>query len=120
MMAQNGPLLHTEPSPPSNGVGHIISGSILTGLGGLNLLTAPLCMVDTLFSDTDTQYGCLYASLIVGGTLTAVGIPLLVIGVNKRQRYKKWLEERTTVAALSRFSIIIHHNGSGLFWRGAF
>jgi hypothetical protein len=80
-------------APPSKGTGLIIAGGILTGLGALNLATAPLCKIDDLIKDPDIQDVCLVASLVVGGAMLAVGVPLLVVGIGNRSDYKEW-EER--------------------------
>jgi hypothetical protein len=103
--------------PPSNGVGYIITGSIFVGLGGLNLLTAPLCKVDDVIPDPDTQDACLYASLIVGGVFLAVGIPLLVVGVGKRAAYKRWLMQHPVASQLlTGVKVAVGQETKGVSW----
>lgn len=74
---------------PSRGVGLLVAGGIFTGVGALNLLTAPICKTD-LVGDRDTQNTCFVTSLVAGGTLLVVGIPLLIVGSVKRSHFKKW------------------------------
>jgi hypothetical protein len=77
---------------PSSGLGLLITGGVFTGLGVINLATAPICKADTQFSP-DTQNVCLIASLAVGGTFLAVGVPLLIVGAGKRSTYNAWRAE---------------------------
>jgi hypothetical protein len=79
---------------PSNGVGLLVTGGILTGLGVLNLGTAPICRAD-FYRDYVGQNGsdvCFVMSLVLGGTMLVVGLPLLIAGKTKRDKYKAWLE----------------------------
>lgn len=73
---------------PSTGTGLLIPGGILTGIGVLNLATAPLCM--TSLVDDRVEDECLVASLVVGGVMLGVGIPLLAVGASKRAKYLEW------------------------------
>jgi hypothetical protein len=113
------PVYIAEP-PPSSGAGYIIAGSILLGVGVLNLITAPICTVDDVIGDPDTQDACLYASLIVGGAFVAVGTPLLVVGIRKRRAYKEWRMRHPVMAALTQIRLRVGKRGSGLFWRVEF
>jgi hypothetical protein len=74
---------------PSRGVGLLVAGGIFTGLGAVNLLTAPICKTD-LVGNRDTQNTCFVASLVAGGTLLAIGLPLLIVGGVKRSHFKAW------------------------------
>jgi hypothetical protein len=74
---------------PSSGVGYLAAGGVFTGIGALNLLTAPICKTD-LIPDRDTQNACLIASLVLGGTFFVIGVPLLIVGSSKRSTYKQW------------------------------
>jgi hypothetical protein len=73
---------------PPSGVPFLISGGIITGIGGVNLLTAPLCRTDLV--DEPYQDECLISSLVVGGVFLAVGIPLLAVGGVQRSKYVEW------------------------------
>jgi len=74
--------------PPSSGAGYITAGAMFTGLGVGNLLTAPLCKTGLI--SRDLQDGCLYGSLIVGGTFLLIGVPLLIAGAGERSKYNEW------------------------------
>lgn len=113
------PVYIAEP-PPSSGAGYIIAGAILLGVGVLNLITAPICTVDDVIRDPDTQDACLYASLIVGGTFVAVGTPLLIVGIGKRREYNRWRMRHPVMAALTRLRLGAGRRGPGLFWRAEF
>lgn len=73
---------------PPSGVGLLVAGGILTGIGVTNLATSPICK--TSLVDHSAQDPCLAGSLIVGGTLTLVGVPLLIVGASQRSRYNEW------------------------------
>lgn len=84
-----------RPAEPSSGLGFLIPGAIMTGVAGLNLATAPVCRTDFYVglagrSGSDI---CLVLSLVVGGVLAVVGIPLLVIGILRRGAWKEWNEK---------------------------
>ncbi|MEP7123771.1 MAG: hypothetical protein ABJE95_22775 [Byssovorax sp.] len=78
-----------EVAPKSSGVGYLAAGGVFTGIGALNLLTAPICKTD-LIPDHSTQDACLIASLVVGGTFVVIGVPLLIVGASKRSTFKQW------------------------------
>jgi hypothetical protein len=87
-------------SKPSSGIGFLVTGGIFTGIGALNLLTAPLCTTDFLIPNRSAQQGCLIASLAIGGTFAAIGVPLLIVGGVKRSAYKKWKADNPMVGGL--------------------
>lgn len=84
---------------PSRGVGLLVAGGIFTGIGVVNLATAPICKTD-LIKGNDTQDACLIASLVLGGTFIAIGVPLLVVGGVKRGKFKQWQAEHPMAAGL--------------------
>jgi hypothetical protein len=87
------------PEPPS-GMGPMITGIILTSIGGANLLTAPVCMTDVygeLVGLEELQRVCLGASLVVGIGGLGVGIPLLLRGNRQRNAHKDWLATDATL-----------------------
>ncbi len=75
--------------PPSSGIALIVTGSVFTGLGALNLITSPICKLDSAFSP-GTQNACLDASLVAGGVFLAIGIPMLVVGTKRRAEFQEW------------------------------
>lgn len=88
-----------EPAPvawrsgrPPSGVGFLVSGGILTGLGVLNLAAAPVCQTSLVREDVQDE--CMVTSLVAGGVMLAVGIPLLVVGGTKRARFIEWQEQQ--------------------------
>jgi hypothetical protein len=92
------PPAASSAGPPSSGVGYLVTGGIFTGIGGVNLLTAPICKTSVIRSDL--QDTCLGASLIVAGVALAVGIPLLVVGAGKRADYNAWRRAHPVAAGL--------------------
>lgn len=84
--------------PTSTGVGGVVSGSVLLGLGGINLVFTPLCVVEDFGLGTS---GCVATQLIGGGLLVAIGIPVLIAGKIRRDRYKEWLRNRRFALAPS-------------------
>jgi hypothetical protein len=105
--------------PPSSGIGLIVTGSIFVGVGVLNLATAPLCKTSVI--NRDVQDICLYASLGVGASFTAAGIPMLVVGSSRRRQYKEWRQAHGGLASLLEgISFSASTRAGGLTWRSAF
>ena len=102
-----------QETPPSSGVGFLVTGGVFTGIGVLNLLTAPICKTD-LIPDRDTQSTCLVAALVVGGTFLAIGVPLLIVGGSKRSKFKEWKASHPVAGGIG-FSAT---NGGGGFTFG--
>ena len=100
---------------PSTGLGPLISGSIFLGIGALNMLFTPVCVLSDLPDDTKNR--CLATSLVGGGIFVAVGIPLVVVGAVKRRRYKEW---RDTQYSLYGFSFTAARNSGGVAWNVRF
>ncbi|MCA9623855.1 MAG: hypothetical protein KC731_32760 [Myxococcales bacterium] len=105
---------------PSKGTGMIIGGAILTGIGGLNLLTAPLCTVDDLIPNADVQRGCVIGSLVVGGVGLAVGLPLLIVGVGQRSDYRDWEARHPYAGWLKDIRVDASPGGASLGWSTSF
>ena len=106
----------TTDERPSTGLAYLITGGVFTGLGAVNLATAPLCTTLSSLSDSGER-ACLDASLIVGGIFLATGIPLLVVGGIKRSAYKEWKANHPWAAGLG---ISTARSGGMLTWRAAF
>jgi hypothetical protein len=100
---------------PSTGIGLLVTGGIFTGIGGLNLLTAPLCTTNLVTSDL--QSVCLTASLVVAGVGLAVGIPLMVIGANQRAEYNEWKKAHPVA---SGFWVVPTAGGAAIGWHADF
>lgn len=82
---------------PPSGLGMLITGAILTGVGVVNLAAGPpLCLAFYSGSflggppNQDARNACIDAELIVGGVLTAVGVPLLIVGASRQSRFRQW------------------------------
>jgi hypothetical protein len=102
---------------PTSGLPLLVTGAALTGVGVANLATAPICKVRSVIPETNTQNVCFDVSLIFGGALVAVGVPLLIVGIGERSRYKEWLARHTVVAGLSLAPI---PGGGALGWSTSF
>jgi hypothetical protein len=108
--AQDGP-------PPPSGLGLIITGSVFTGIGAVNLITSPICkssIIDPSISDV-----CLGVSLGIGGTFVAIGIPMLVVGANRRSEYLEW-RRRNAAAALLDVRLARVPGGAAATWQATF
>lgn len=84
------PFAITSPEPPS-GTGYIITGSILLGTGALGVGNS-IVIMSLVDSDNVNSKGStiLTAGLITSCVLVAVGIPLLIIGLNRRSDVVEW------------------------------
>lgn len=82
----------SRPGRPSSGVGFLVSGGVLTGLGVLNAAASPVCKTDLVREDVQDE--CLITSLVTGGVMLAVGIPLLIVGGAKRSKFLEWQEQQ--------------------------
>jgi hypothetical protein len=105
--------------PPSTGIGMIVTGSILTGLGAVNLITAPICKTSAI-PDPTSQDVCLGTSLVLGGAFAAVGIPLLLVGVNRHNRYVEWKRQHQALSALTDLGVAPTRGGAALTWHTSF
>jgi hypothetical protein len=83
------PILTAYESEPSTGLGFIIPGWILTGVGALNLVTMPVCFAGW-YQDFGVREVCIGASIGFAAVGLGLGIPFLIVGYNKRSKYKRW------------------------------
>jgi hypothetical protein len=111
-------MVYEPPPPPSNGVGLLVTGGIFTGVGAVNLLTAPICKTD-LFS-ADTQTLCLGLSLGIGIPFVVVGIPLLVVGASRRGAYLEWKRSHGAATRLLDLDFKPVPGGGALTWHASF
>ncbi|NOK21273.1 hypothetical protein, partial [Corallococcus carmarthensis] len=100
--------------PPPTGTGMLVAGSIMTGVGAVNLLTSPLCK--TRLIPRDTQDVCLGSSLAIGGVLAAVGLPLLFVGISRHNTYVEWKRQHRALSALSDVGVAPTQGGAALTW----
>ncbi|WP_375758427.1 hypothetical protein [Corallococcus exercitus] len=118
VLAQEHGLDLSAGKPPPTGTGMLVTGSIMTGVGAVNLLTSPLCK--TSMVPRDTQDVCLGTSLVIGGALTAVGVPLLLVGISRHNNYVEWKRQHRALAALTDVSIAPTRGGAALTWNASF
>jgi hypothetical protein len=104
--------------PPPSGLGLIITGSVFTAIGGVNLLTAPICKTDAIASNV--QDICLGASIGVGITFMVIGIPMLVVGVSRRNAYVEWKRGGGVAARLTDLAVAPVQGGGALTWHATF
>lgn len=65
---------------PNNGTAFIVSGAIVSSVGVVALSLMPTCLNDVCF----VQQG------VSGVVRLAVGIPLLLVGINRHNLHKEW------------------------------
>ncbi|RKH50474.1 hypothetical protein D7X55_03645 [Corallococcus sp. AB049A] len=104
--------------PPPTGTGMLVAGSILTGVGAVNLLTSPLCK--TSMVPRDTQDVCFGSSLAIGGVFAAVGLPLLFVGISRHNNYVEWKRQNRAVALLTDVGVTPTPGGAALTWNASF
>lgn len=117
-LAQDRGLDLQNSKPPPTGTGMLVTGSILTGVGAVNLLSSPLCKTSLIPSDT--QDVCLGSSLVIGGVFAAVGIPLLLVGISRHNNYVEWKREHRAVALLTDVGVAPTPGGAALTWHASF
>ncbi|AFE05054.1 hypothetical protein COCOR_03171 [Corallococcus coralloides DSM 2259] len=104
--------------PPPTGTGMLVTGSILSGVGAVNLLTSPLCKTSLI--PRDTQDVCLGSSLVIGGVFAAVGLPLLFVGISRHNTYVEWKRQHRTLSLLTDVGVAPTPGGAALTWSASF
>ncbi|WP_404363096.1 hypothetical protein ACIHQR_23915 [Corallococcus coralloides] len=104
--------------PPPTGTGMLVTGSILTGVGAVNLLSSPLCKTGLV--PRDTQDVCLGSSLVIGGVLAAVGLPLLFVGISRHNDYVEWKRQHRALSLLTDVGVAPAPGGAALTWSASF
>ncbi|RKH49252.1 hypothetical protein [Corallococcus llansteffanensis] len=104
--------------PPPTGTGMLVAGSILTGVGAVNLLTSPLCKTSLI--PRDTQDVCFGSSLAIGGVFAAVGLPLLFVGISRHSTYVEWKRQHRALSALTDLGVAPAPGGAALTWSASF
>jgi hypothetical protein len=64
----------------------------------------PVCGTSAI--EESQRDACYIASGAFGGVLLAVGIPLVVVGINKRKKYKAWRAGHAWLGHLERTAIL--------------
>ena len=83
-----------EDRPTSNGLGLTIAGGIVTGIGAINMAVSPIYRTDFYVEANGQRRADItfYTSLIGGGIILAVGVPMLIVGLVRRANYNAWYE----------------------------
>ncbi len=94
------PLAHATEAEPPSGVAPLVTGLILTGVGAVNAISAPICKTDVYYDyvgSVQAQNVCLGTSigLAVGGL--AVGIPLTFYGLGQHKEHDAWEASQVTL-----------------------
>ncbi len=77
---------------PSNGLGLLIPGAIMTGIG---VVTGSLLSI--FFANDGEEAGPLWPLVVASGCLLAAGIPMTIVGGVRNHRYREWREEQQKV-----------------------
>jgi hypothetical protein len=113
--------------PPSNGVALLVTGGILTGVGGLSALTSaifcPLIGVDqeiggVFTGQKENTTPCYVALISAGAAFVIAGIPLIAVGSVKRSAYVEWRRDHHPI--VERISVVPTRGGLALGWRTEF
>lgn len=80
------------PPVPSSGLGLTISGGVVTGVSLLFFANAAICQLDEDQPSRD-QNVCTAVTASIGAVAFAVGVPMLIIGVIQRARFKEWVRQ---------------------------
>jgi hypothetical protein len=84
-------------SEPSSGVALTVVGGVALGIGAINLATIPICSAN--FYPRDAKDACVVASVTFGVIGVGVGLPLLLVGINQRSKYKAWRQAHPVLSA---------------------
>ena len=103
---------------PSTGTAQIIIGWAASAIGVLNLVTIPLCYTSLIH--TDLRDVCVGGSIGVGVVGLGIGIPLLIIGYNKRSANHDWKVRHGLAYHLSRLQLAAQSSGGVFVYRGVF
>jgi hypothetical protein len=93
---------------PPSGIPWLVGGSLAMGAGVVNMVGAGLC-IGTL--PQVQRVPCAATSIGFGVAGLAIGIPLVIVGADKRSVWRAWIERVTIRPAL---------NGAAVGFRGAF
>jgi hypothetical protein len=109
---------NVDERPPS-GLELLVTGSIVTGLAVVDLAAGPPVCVDYFSTEVyprSTRTACITATLVMGGMVTAVGIPLLVVGAGQSHRFKEWQRQHPYLGSLTLAPIPGGGGAMGMRW----
>lgn len=111
---------------PSSGLGMIIPGWILAGTGAVGGLGTALCYSDSLRDPNGEPYTrqvkdiCAGIYATIGVVSLSIGIPLLVVGYDRRHKYQEWRRRHPALGQLMRTEIAVDHHSALVVYRGSF
>ena len=93
-------------------------GGVGLGLGTVNLATIPVCYAE--FYPPEAKNVCIGMSVGLGVALISVGIPSLIIGKKRHDRYRAWRARQSAGLSLEGVSILPHSTGAQLMLQARF
>jgi hypothetical protein len=96
----------------------IVTGWILSGVGAVNLASIPLCNAD--FYPRDSRDLCVQLSIGFGVVGLGVGVPLLIVGYNKRAQFNEWKQEHAVVRELLSTRVALQNDSALFVYGGTF
>jgi len=116
-LAENGDERKSAESAgePSSGVALTIVGAVALGIGALNFASIPICSAD--FYPRDSRDTCVVASVAVGVVGVAAGLPMLLVGLHQRSKYREW---RKSHPVLSGFELHLDQGRAQLGFHASF
>ncbi len=101
---------------PSNGIGLIVTGAVVLGVAAVDGATGSAsCLILGQSSATDTSsFNNVCWGVVIGfaGVGLAVGLPLLIMGLNDHSDHREW-EKRHGIAGVS---IVPIRSGAAVTW----
>ena len=85
--------------PPPSGMDLEASGIVLSAIGALSFVTAPICKTSVVIPQQ--QSSCFDVSFAVGAPFLAAGISLIVVGAMQHAKYAAWVRSHPGLLALS-------------------
>lgn len=81
------------PEIPSSGTGLTIAGGIVSGASVFSFIAAPICKLDGRNLSRTAENVCIGVYVGLGIVQLSVGLPMLIVGLVRRSKFKKWVRE---------------------------